>query len=62
MKKIIRDIGITFIVISIVCVAFWKIGWLTSVKEIYIMFIITGVVIPIDLFASWIWRKLIKRQ
>lgn len=62
MKKIIRDIGITFIIISIICVAFWEIGWLTSVKEIYIMFIITGVVIPIDLFASWIWRKLIKRQ
>ncbi len=62
MKKAMRDIGITLVIMGIICFTFRKIGWITSAKEIYVMFVITGVVIMIDLFARWIWKRLLKRQ
>lgn len=62
MKKAMRDIGITIVIMGIICFAFRQIGWITSAKEIYVMFVITGVVIMIDLFVRWIWKRLLKRQ
>lgn len=62
MKKAMRDISITIIIMGIICLVFRQIGWITSEKEVYIMFVITGVVIMIDLFAAWIWKRLLKRQ
>lgn len=62
MKKIVRDICIAFVILCLICFAFWQIGWITSTKEIGIMFLIAVVVILIDLLLGWIWKKLIKRQ
>lgn len=62
MKKTMRDIGITIVIMGIICLAFWQIGWITSAKEVYIMLVITVVVIMVDLFAARIWKKLLKRQ
>ena len=30
MNKTVRDIGITFVIMGIICFAFWQIGWFTS--------------------------------
>lgn len=62
MKKTMRDIVITIVMMGIICFAFRQIGWITSAKEIYVMFVITGVVIMIDLFARWLGKKLLKRE
>jgi len=62
MKKTVRNICITFGVLGIICFVFWQIGWITSTKELCILFVIAGVVIPVELFIEWIWKKLNKRQ
>ena len=61
MKKKIRDIGITFVIMGIICFAFWQIGWITSTKDLFVMFAITCVGIAVELFTAWIWEKLKKR-
>lgn len=61
MKKTIRDIGITFVIMGIICFAFWQIGWITSTKELFVMFVITCTVIAFELFTAWIWKRLKKR-
>ena len=61
MKKKIRDIGITFVIMGIICFAFWQIGWITSTKDLFVMFVITCVVIAVELFTAWIWEKMKKR-
>ena len=62
MKKTVRNICITFVVLGIICFVFWQIGWITSTKELCILFVIEAVVIPVDLFIEWIWKKLNKHQ
>lgn len=62
MKKTIRDIVITFAVMGVICFALRRIGWLASMREAGLLFAITGVVIVVDLAASWIWKKLSDRQ
>lgn len=62
MKKTIRDICITIVIMSIICFVFWRIGWLTSSKEVCIMYIIMATVIVTDLFIKWIWKKVFKHQ
>ena len=62
MKKTVRNICITFVVLGIICFVFWQIGWITSTKELCILFIIEAVVIPVELFIEWIWKKLNKYQ
>ena len=58
MKKTIMQILITVVIMSIICLVFWKIGWLTSTREVGIMFTITAIVIVVDLAVSFVWKKI----
>lgn len=58
MKKTIRDIMIAIAVVGIICFVFWQLGWITSAQEIRTLFVILGIVIPVELLGSWIWKKL----
>ena len=60
MKKTLKQILVTLIVLSIICFVFVKIGWLTSVNEVGTMFVIAAAVISIGLLCSWLWRKMRK--
>lgn len=58
MKKTIMQILITVVIMSIICLVFWQVGWITSSREIGIMFAITVIVIVVDLAASLVWKKI----
>ena len=58
MKKTIMQILITVVIMSIICLVFWQIGWLTSTREVGIMFTITAIVIVVDLAGSLVWKKI----
>ena len=58
MKKTLKRIFVTLILIGIICFVFVKIGWLTSANEVGTMFVITVVVICMDVLCSWIWRNM----
>lgn len=60
MKKTLKHIFVTLILLGIICIAFVKIGWLTSVNEVGTMFVIAAAVISIDILCSWLWRKMRK--
>lgn len=60
MKKTLKHIFVTLILLGIICFVFMKIGWLTSLNEVGTMFVIAGAVIGIDLLCSWLWRKMRK--
>ena len=61
MKKTVSKILLTFAILSVICCAFWQLGWLTSASEAAIMFAITGGVIAID-FAWTFLRKKIQNR
>ena len=46
MKKRIRDIVIAVVVLAIICVVFWNIEWISSWKEIALLY---GLLALIDL-------------
>ncbi len=58
MKKTIMQILRAVVIMSIICLVFWQIGWLTSVREVGTMFIITAIVIAADLVVSFVWKKI----
>lgn len=58
MKKTIMQILITVVIMSIICLVFWQVGWITSSREVGIMFAITVIVIVVDLAASLVWKKI----
>ena len=58
MKKTIIQILITVVIMSIICLVFWQVGWITSSREVGIMFAITVIVIVVDLVASLVWKKI----
>ena len=58
MKKSLKHIFVTLILLGIICFVFVKIGWLTSLNEVGTMFVIAVAVISIDLLCSWLWRKM----
>ena len=58
MKKTLKHILVTLILLGIICFVFVKIRWLTSVNEVGTMFLIAAAVIGIDLLCSWIWKKI----
>lgn len=60
MKKKFKHIFVTLILLGIICLVFVKIGWLTSLNEVGMMFVIASAVISIDLLCSWLWRKMRK--
>ena len=58
MKKTIIQILITVVIMSIICLVFWQVGWITSSREVGIMFAITVIVIVVDLAGSLVWKKI----
>ena len=58
MKKTLKHIFVTLILLGIICLVFVKIGWLTFLNEVGTMFVIAAAVISIDILCSWIWRKI----
>ena len=60
MKKTLKHIFVTIILLGIICFVFVKIGWLTSLNEVGTMFVIVAAVISIDLLCSWTRRKMRK--
>jgi hypothetical protein len=48
MKKFIRNVVITLIILGLICAAFYEIGWLTSWREVVCLYIITFIVIVVD--------------
>ncbi len=58
MKKAIMQVLITVVIMSIICLVFWQVGWITSSREVGIMFAITVIVIVVDLVASLVWKKI----
>lgn len=62
MKPFLRNVGITIILISLICVVFYRIGWITNWREVAILYFITFVVIfdnkLIDILSAKIhtWR------
>ena len=58
MNKLLKNIIATLILISIICLVFVKIGWLTSVKEIVAMFVITIIVITANILFTYIQSKI----
>ena len=58
MKKTLKHILLTFVLLGIICIAFVKIGWLTFLNEVGTMFVIAAAVISFDILCSWIWRKI----
>ena len=58
MNKLLKNIIATLILISIICLVFVKIGWLTSVKEIVAMFVITIIVITANILFTYIKSKI----
>jgi hypothetical protein len=45
MKKFLKDVVVTFAILGLICASFYKIGWLSSSKEVATLFAIAIVVI-----------------
>lgn len=58
MKKTLKRIFVTLILIGIICFVFVKIGWLTSANDVRTMFIIAILVIALDILCSWLLKKI----
>lgn len=61
MKKWIRNVIITIILMAIICMVFWKIGWISSWKEVATLYGIMVVVIVISTLITYIRTKIIKK-
>ena len=57
MKKRIRDIVIAVIVLAIICVVFWNIEWISSWKEIALLYGLLAIVIAISILTDAIKKK-----
>ena len=60
MKKVLIKIAITFVILSAICLIFWKVGWLTSTREVALLFAITCAVIAVDLAWTFVRKKIHK--
>ena len=58
MEKAVLKILLTFAILSVICCAFWQLGWMTSAIEAAILFAITGGVIVIDLAWSFLRKNI----
>ena len=58
MEKAVLKILLTFAILSVICCAFWQLGWLTSASEAAILFAMTGGVIAIDLAWSFLKKNI----
>ena len=61
MKKWLKSVGITFVLMAIICMVFWKIEWISSWEEVAILYGIMVVVIAISTLTKYIRAKIIKK-
>ena len=61
MKKWLKSVGITFVLMAIICMVFWKIEWISSWKEVATLYGIVVVVIAISTLITYIRTKIVKK-
>lgn len=61
MKKWLKSVGITFVLMAIICMVFWKIEWISSWKEVVTLYGIVVVVIAISTLITYIRTKIVKK-
>jgi len=61
MKKWIRNVITTIVLMAIICMVFWKIEWISSWKEIAALYGILVVVIAISTLITYIRAKIIQK-
>ena len=61
MKKWLKSVGITFVLMAIIYMVFWKIEWISSWKEVATLYGIVAVVIAISTLAAYLKTKIIKK-
>ena len=61
MKKWLKSVGITFVLMTIICMVFWKIEWISSWKEVVTLYGIVVVVIAISTLITYIRTKIVKK-
>ena len=61
MNKWLKNVGITIVLLAIICTIFWKIEWISSWKEVVTLYGIMVVVIAISTLAAYLKIKLIKK-
>ena len=60
MKKWLKSVGITFVLMAIICMVFWKIEWISSWKEVVVLYALLEIVIVISIIADAIKKKFSK--
>lgn len=61
MKKWFKSVGITIVLMAIICIVFWKIEWISSWKEVAALYGIIVIVIAISTLITYIRTKIIKK-
>lgn len=61
MKKWLKSVGVTIVLLAIICMVFWKIEWISSWKEVATLYGIMVVVIVISTLITYIRTKTIKK-
>ena len=61
MNKWLKNVGITFVLMAIICMVFWKIEWISSWKEVVTLYGIVVVVIAISTLITYIRTKIVKK-
>ena len=61
MNKWLKSVGITFVLMAIICMVFWKIEWISSWKEVVTLYGIVVVVIAISTLITYIRTKIVKK-
>ena len=57
MKKRIRDIVIAVVILAVICVVFGNIEWISSWKEIVLLYGLLAIVITISIITDAIKKK-----
>jgi len=52
MRKIIKDIITAVVILAVICIAMWNIGWISSWKEIAFLYTLLGVEIVIAIIID----------
>lgn len=62
MRKKITEILLTFAILAVLSAAFWKVGWLTTAREVGALFAIAAAVIAVDLAGAFVRKKIQGRR
>ena len=57
MKKWIRNVIISIAIWAIICIVFWKIEWISSWKEVVVLYALLAIVIVISIITDAIKKK-----